>query len=116
MCSLGLVFKNTGFNALSHVKNFKFSNVPVSGDAARSAVASFYTEILPFALKSSRTSTYEITRIHVYTHLKHVWGVCVQRVYMYVRVFRCICMEVYMYVRVFIGVNAWTFICMCERL
>ncbi len=36
--------------------------------------------------------------------------------YVYARVYRCICMEVYMYVRVFIGVYAWKFICMCECL
>ncbi len=36
--------------------------------------------------------------------------------YVYARVYRCICMEVYMYVRVFIGVYAWTFVCMCACL
>ncbi len=52
--------------------------------------------------------------------------ICIDRVYMYVRVFigvyasvyRCICTDrVYMYVRVFIGVYARIeFICMCECL
>ncbi len=36
--------------------------------------------------------------------------------YVYARVYRCICMEVYMYMRVFIGVYAWKCICMCECL
>ncbi len=38
--------------------------------------------------------------------------------YVFASVYRCICMDrVYMYVRVFIGVYAWIeFICMCECL
>ncbi|XDV12948.1 hypothetical protein PO909_001493, partial [Leuciscus waleckii] len=71
---------------------------------------------LPFTLKSSRTSTYEITRIYIYTQSMHPRFILY--VYMhgslYASVYRCICMEVYMYVRVFIGVYAWKFICMCE--
>ncbi len=45
--------------------------------------------------------------------------ICMDRVYMYMRVFHmCICMgRVYMYMRVFIGVYAWIeFICICECL
>ncbi len=59
----------------------------------------------------------EITCIHIYTQLKHVW-VCMRAASLYVcaSVYRCICMEVYMYVQVFIGVYAWKFICMCECL
>ncbi len=40
------------------------------------------------------------------------------KLYVCVSVYRCICMDqVYMYVRVFIGVYAWIkFICMCECL
>ncbi len=77
----------------------------------------FTLKCLPFALKNSRTSTYEITCIHVYTQLKHLW-VCMRAASLYVcaSVYRCICMEVCMYVRVFIGVYAWKFICMCECL
>ncbi len=77
----------------------------------------FTLKCLPFALKNSRTSTYEITCIHVYTQLKHLW-VCMRAASLYVcaSVYMCLCMEVYMYVRVFIGVYAWKFICMCACL
>ncbi|XDV12949.1 hypothetical protein PO909_001493, partial [Leuciscus waleckii] len=68
---------------------------------------------LPFTLKSSRTSTYEITRIYIYTqsmHPRFILYVCTSVLWMCMRasslyvsasVYRCICMEVYMYVRVF---------------
>ncbi len=77
----------------------------------------FTLKCLPFALKSSPTSTYEITCIHIYTQLKHLW-VCMRAASLYVcaSVYMCLCMEVYMYVRVFIGVYAWKCICMCECL
>ncbi len=87
----------------------------------------FTLKCLPFALKSSRTSTYEITCIYVYTQLKHasflselytfvnfilyVWAsvlwVCMRASSLYVcaSVYRCICMDqVYMYMRVCIVV------------
>ncbi len=97
----------------------------------------FTLKCLPFALKSSRTSTYEITCIYVYTQLKHasflaelytfvnfilyvcasVLWVCMRAssLYVWASVYRCICMDqVYMYMRVCIGVSAYSeFICMC---
>ncbi len=68
----------------------------------------------------------------LYVYVSMYKCICMQRVYMYVRVFlgeyawiklyvyasmyRCVCMQrVYMYVRVFIGVYAWIkFICIRE--
>ncbi len=98
----------------------------------------FTLKCLPFALKSSRTSTCEITCIYIYTQLKHasflselytfvncilyvcasVLWVCMRASSLYVcaSVYRCVCMQrVYMYMRVFIGVFACSeFICICK--
>ncbi len=112
----------TLFYALSQVKHFQISRhleMP-----AEVPLLPFTLKCLPFTLKSSGTSTYEITCINVCTQLKHAsFCICASILWMCMRpsslyvcasVYRCICMEVYMYVRVFIGVYAWKFICMCE--
>ncbi len=70
-------------------------------------------------LKSSRTSTYEITCIYIYTQLKH--ASFLSELYTFVNFILYVCASVgcmcasSMYVCVFIGVYAWIkFICICE--
>ncbi len=81
----------------------------------------FKLKCLPFALRTSRTSTYEITCIYVYTQLKH--ESFLSELYTFVNFilrvsYGCVCAHrVYMHMRVCIGVSAYIeFICMCMWL
>ncbi len=82
----------------------------------------FTLKCLPFALKNSRTSTYENTYIYVYTQLKH--ATFLSELYTFVKYILYVCASVlWVFMRIeficmcecLLGVYAWIkFICICE--